>query len=202
MTGVLEVLPGNICIFYLPQNSGPDILKGNDHRLIKSSQTCFCCPRAPPLHFSLLVFAFFWFNFSKQILSDLKEGQPTPEQAFPHQRVLCVRHGGRALSGGLTSRRSPAGVSPRGKHLSSCDMLSLSPRQPEAQALFAEGISYPHGINSPFLASSLNRWLITLWERARGQPRGWFSRNFRPPMNEGKIKGTYYFCWKVGEKTI
>lgn len=132
MTRVLEVLPGNICIFYLPQNSGPDILKGNDHRLMTSSQTRFCFPpptHAPPLHFSLLVFAFFWFSFSKQILCDLKEGKPMPEQGSPDQRVLCMQHGGRTLSGGLASRWSPAGGSARGKHLSSCVMLSLSPRQ-------------------------------------------------------------------------
>lgn len=91
-TRVFEVLPGNICILYFPQNSGPDnILKGNDHRLIKSSQTCFCCSPYPSPHLTSLVFTFFWINFSRQILGDLIEGNPMPEQALPNLRVLCMQ---------------------------------------------------------------------------------------------------------------
>ena len=73
------------------------------------------------------------------------------------------------LSGGPASLGAWAGLTDRGRQLS-CDTLSLSPRQLGPQALSAEGISHPHGINSPFLASSLNQWLMILWERARGQP--------------------------------
>lgn len=60
------------------------------------------------------------------------------------------------LSGGPTSLGARAGLTARGRQLR-CDMLSLSPRQLGPQALSAEGISYPHEINSPFLAPSLNQ---------------------------------------------
>lgn len=107
MKRVFEVLPGNICIFYLPQNSGPDnILKGNDHRLIKSSRTCFCFPPTS------LLFAFFWFNFSKQILCYLKEGKRMPERSFPNQMEhRGMKHRGSALRGA----RASSVVSSRGQ---------------------------------------------------------------------------------------
>lgn len=54
------VLPGTIFIFYLPQNSGPDILKGNDQRLIKRFTMCFCLPTPLPY---LLLFTSLWFPF-------------------------------------------------------------------------------------------------------------------------------------------
>lgn len=85
MKRLLEVLPGNICIFYLPQNSGPDILKGNDHRL-KVPEPIFVSPPPPPatqLHFSFLVSAFFWSNSMTQVLGDPKAGKHVLEPSVP-----------------------------------------------------------------------------------------------------------------------
>lgn len=84
MKRVFKVLPGLICIFYLPQNSGPDILKGNDHRLIKSSPTCLCPPPPAPHPFSSLYCSLLSSGLILQnkILCDLREGTPEPSKPF------------------------------------------------------------------------------------------------------------------------
>lgn len=104
----------------------------------------------PPLHFSLLLFPFFWFNFSKQTLHNLKEGKRTPERSFANQMVLSMQHGGSVLTRDLASSRVSSRAScPGGKHLRVWHASLVT----EA----AGGISYPHGINkaSPCLLFKL-----------------------------------------------
>lgn len=119
-------------LYFLPSSKQwPWHLKGKWSQIDDKFPNPFLFPPTALPHFTSLYLSLLSFGliFQNKSFVILKEGKPMPEQGFPDQRVLCMQHGGRTLSGGLASRWSPAGGSARGKHLSSCVMLSLSPRQ-------------------------------------------------------------------------
>lgn len=166
------VLPGTIFIFYLPQNSGPDILKGNDQRLIKRFTMCFCLPTPYPICFSLLVFGFHLLQFSKQILCGLKEGKHTQSNPLLAKWLLACKMKEVDSWGPSFISGFQQGLVPRGKtswHL----WYTMPVRGSLDPGSFAEDILYPL---RPLLASSLNWYHRILEAGAKGWPPGWFSR--------------------------
>lgn len=115
--GLGKVLPGTIFIFYLPQNNGPDILKGNDHRLINCFTMCLCFPHPHALYLllftgSLVSICCSFQNKSFVVLKKVNTHQSNPFLAklFLACKMKEVESRGPSFISGFQQ-----GLAPRGK---------------------------------------------------------------------------------------
>lgn len=184
-----KVLPGTVFIFYLPQNSGPDILKGNDQRLIKSFTLCFCLP-LPTLfasHYcSLLSICCSYQNKSFAVLKKVN----TQSNPLLAKMVFVMQNEGSGFIGTLALAQVASKVSTQGKHILALVICHACHRSSQDSGSFAEDISYPHKTSACLLFELISHNLICRSQRTAMRinfPDVWASSKFEGKNNQKNL---------------